>query len=355
MTGSGPADGGGFEASVVSVIIPAWRLTTELGFCLDALAAQVDSPPFEVIVVVNGGDPEVIRVASEHRLQPIVVPLPANVGFGRACNLGSTRARGEFLVFLNDDTIVEPAWLAALVTAGRRVGVGAVASLLLAMDGVTVAEAGARINQDGYSMPFGAGLTLTAAERSGLLDPRPIDFGSAAALLVRTDLFRELGGFDPMYAPAYYEDVDLQFRIREAGYSVWYEPTARVRHFTNQSTKELDQSYLFFAVDNSRTAFKARWAEALKTAPVFIIENGKVTSADRLDSMITIPLAERSKTNSSESLMDGSFTDKQIATMALDTERKYANWVLQLLYYVQHPEKADQQARNYLYALRERT
>ena len=249
-----------------SVIIVAWRLVAELQECLDALALSEGVGPFEVIIVLNGAPPATAKIAKSHHIVTRVITRNSNFGFGAACNVAASVANGANLVFLNDDTRVECDWLSALIsTSERKPNAGAVASLLLNSDG-TIQEAGSRVLSHGGTQQWGKGLSREEAEDQGLLRPRVVDYGSAAALLIRRSLFVELGGFDPLFEPAYYEDVDLQLRLREVGRSIWFEPAARVIHHSGLSTRS-DQWFRWFAANRSGQRFIERWAEMLSTAP----------------------------------------------------------------------------------------
>jgi GT2 family glycosyltransferase len=249
-----------------SIIIVAWRLVDELQECLDAVAASIDAPSHEVIVVLNGTSLETARVANEHPAVSKVIERFANIGFGAACNLAAQSAIGTDLIFLNDDTRVDCMWLTTIVAASSaHGGRSAVASLMLNYDG-TVQEAGSRLLSHGGTLQWGATLTRAEAESEGLLEPREVDYGSAAALLVKRADFEWLGGFDPIFEPAYFEDVDLQLRLREIGVTVWLEPQAIVLHHSGRSTAN-DHWFRQFAANRSGYRFIERWAGVLLTAP----------------------------------------------------------------------------------------
>ena len=145
-----------------------------------------------------------------------------------ACNQGAAAARGECVLFLNNDVVVLPGWLDSLLrTLDRDRSIGAVGAMLIYPDG-RLQEAGAIIWRDGLGWNYGR---LNDPEASEFSFVREVDYCSAACLLVRRALFEELAGFDIRYAPAYCEDVDLCFRMRERGYRVLYQPQARVIHF----------------------------------------------------------------------------------------------------------------------------
>lgn len=252
---------------VASIIVLAWRLTDELLECLRSLASSEAAPPFEVQLVLNGAGQAVRDLVSSQVRGAHIVDLEANVGFGGGCNAAALRSRGTYLILLNDDTLVPPHWLATLVnaavTAPKRTG--AIASVLLNPDG-TLQEAGSRVLSGAGTVQFGKGMAIATAEQAGLLARRPVDYGSGAALLIRRDAFDEVGGFDARYEPAYYEDVDLCFRLRAAGWQVLLEPDARVTHSSGAST-DRDRRFRDFASDRSGSRFISRWAPTLAAAP----------------------------------------------------------------------------------------
>lgn len=249
-----------------SVVVLAWHLEEELLRCLETICGQRDHPECEVIVVLNGATQGVRDLVTFAVEGAVVVDLPTNAGFGHACNAASEVAQGTYLVFLNDDTEVEPDWLARLTqTFSIHKDVGAVASLFLTPEG-RVYEAGSRVLANSSTVQLGAGLTVAEAGEQGYLTPRAIDYGSAAGLAVRADVFVSLGGFDPVFRPAYYEDVDLQFRIRERGWQIRFEPTARLVHRAGSSTSRFGL-FREWALEKNRALFSHRWRETLATAP----------------------------------------------------------------------------------------
>ena len=255
------------SAPLASVIVLAWRLSTELVDCLRALSESVDAPSYEVLVVLNGASDAARASVRDHVRGARIIDLDYNVGFGGGCNAAAIQARGDYLVLLNDDALVSPDWLAELVSSAQASGEGtaAIASLLLNTDG-TVQEAGCRVLGHAGTVQFGRGLTLAEAQNEGLLTDRPIDYGSGAALLIRRDAFTKVGGFDKIYEPAYYEDVDLCFRLRAAGYEVSIHPAAVVTHASGASTST-DSRFRSFAADRAGSRFYARWVDTLAQAP----------------------------------------------------------------------------------------
>ena len=213
-------------APAASIVIPVYDQFAHTLACLRALAAHPPATPFEVIVVDDGCSDET----------PIALPQIAGVhyhrraqngGFIAACNDGASMARGDQLVFLNNDTIPQPGWLDALLgTFVEHTDAGLVGAQLLYPDG-RLQEAGGVVFADGSGWNYGK---FESPEDPRFCYLRDCDYVSGAALAIPRALFAQLGGFDTRYAPAYYEDTDLAFAVRAAGKRVIYQPAARVIH-----------------------------------------------------------------------------------------------------------------------------
>ncbi|HEY1136010.1 MAG TPA: glycosyltransferase [Xanthomonadaceae bacterium] len=214
------------ETPVASLVIPVFDQFAHTLACLRTLAAHPPVTPFEVIVVDDGSHDETIDALPRidgvryHR-------RAANGGFIAACNDGASLARGEYLVFLNNDTVPQPGWLEALLgTFAQEPGTGLVGAQLLYPDG-RLQEAGGVVFADGSGWNYGK---FESPEDPRFAYLRDCDYASGAAIAIPRALFDALGGFDTRYAPAYYEDTDLAFAVRAAGRRVIYQPAARVIH-----------------------------------------------------------------------------------------------------------------------------
>lgn len=215
------------ERPAVSIVIPVLNNAALTHQCLESIIKETIAGTYEVIVVDNGSD-ETTRQMLSGVSGLRVIRNDSNEGFVGACNQGAAAARGEFVLFLNNDTIVLPDWLNALLrTFERDSTVGAVGARLVYPDG-RLQEAGGIIWSDGHGWNYGRNEDPNAPAFGYV---REVDYCSGACLIVRRSLFERLDGFDTRYSPAYYEDVDLAFRLREIGYRVLYQPAARVVHF----------------------------------------------------------------------------------------------------------------------------
>lgn len=211
---------------VASIIIPVHGNEGATLRCLGSLSLARVSRPFEVLVVDDGSPPGSLDALGAVDGIGLVRSVQ-NRGFVAACNLGARHAGAPWLVFLNNDTVVTDGWLDRLVeTVAARPGVGAVGARLLFEDG-RLQEAGGIVRSDGSAHNVGRGDHPDAPQYRYL---RAVDYCSGACLLVPADVFARLGGFDDAYSPAYYEDVDLAFKLRSVDLDVLYQPRAVVFH-----------------------------------------------------------------------------------------------------------------------------
>lgn len=260
------------EAPEVSVVIPVHGQLGHTLACLRAIAAHPPGTAVEIIVVDDASadaTPDVLPRIGGLRVHT----MPGNAGFIGACNAGAAQARGAYLLFLNNDTIPQPGWLDALhATFGQQPRAGIVGAQLLYPDG-RLQESGTMLRRDGRGESRGR---FADPDHPRLRWCADVDYVSGAALMLPRPLFDRLGGFDPHYAPAYYEDTDLAFKVRAAGLRVLVQPAARVVHVEGASAgTDLTRGMKAAQVHN-RIRFAERWHEALGTRPADPLEAGEV-------------------------------------------------------------------------------
>jgi len=225
--------------------------------CLQSLRRTIDSSWRAEFVVVANGTPLTRLQGLQRHEDVVLIRSDTNLGFAGGNNLAAGIARGELLVFLNDDTMVEPDWLDHLVlTAEADPRIGAVGSRILFEDG-SLQEAGGIIWGDGPTTGVGRGLPAGSTE---YMYVRDVDYVSANGMLVRRRAWEEVGGFSEDYFPAYYEDVDLCMALSRSGYRVVYEPRAALRHLESRS---VPGRYRWFLMLRNRRIFRRKWADAL--------------------------------------------------------------------------------------------
>lgn len=210
----------------VSLVIPLYSGAGLTEACLRSISAHTSGTSYEVIVVDDAADAETKALLRRVEGARVLVNRE-NIGYLRSVNRGAAVARGEWLVLCNNDIEVGEGWLEALMDCVQSwADVGVVTPKYLFPDG-SLNEAGGIIWRDGTGMNYGR---HDRPERFQYGFRREVDYGSAAALMVRASFWRQSGGFDELFLPMYYEDVDLCFRAREQGLRVVYEPRAQVVH-----------------------------------------------------------------------------------------------------------------------------
>jgi GT2 family glycosyltransferase len=210
----------------VSIVILTALGPTHLAECLESIRRQsYPADRVEVIVVDNGSSvdptPEAQRLLPGTR----VIRNDTNIGFAAGNNRGAAAATGDYVIFLNDDTRVHPDWLRELVATARRSGGAAVASYILDWSGTMVDFVDGALNFQGkgFQLEYGVPVERLTAEE------KPLLFACGCAMLVDRAVFSEVGGWDER-AFAYYEDVELGWRLHVLGHEVWLAPKAVVYH-----------------------------------------------------------------------------------------------------------------------------
>ena len=251
------------ERPLVSIIIPVYNKFDLTYQCVRSIQEHGAEIPYEIVIVDDCSRDETLFANFVFSGGIRLVRNSANSGFVRTCNRGFEAARGEYVVFLNNDTQVKPRWLDELYQTLRRdPNIGIVGSKLL-FPGGRLQECGGIIWRLGDAWNWG--------RDQDPADPRfcymrDTDYVSGAALMIKSSLFRELGCFDEEYAPAYYEDTDLCFKVRQHGYRTVVQPASEIIHFEGASngTSVVGSGIKRFQAINHRKFFE-RWKDTLAT------------------------------------------------------------------------------------------
>jgi GT2 family glycosyltransferase len=224
---------------LASIVIPNWNGAAHLPTCLDALQRQTLAD-FETIVVDNGSTDGSLALLRQRYPEVQVIALPANRGYAGACNAGLEAAGGEVLALLNNDTEVEPSWLAELVLALQRHPEAGMATpkVLLWDDHSRLHTTGDYVRTNG--LPDSRGVWQ---EDVGQFDDQTYVFSAAGvAPAYRRAMLEDVGLFDDDFG-SYCEDVDLGWRAQLAGYRCVYAPRAVLYHKVSATGKGTIRSF----------------------------------------------------------------------------------------------------------------
>jgi GT2 family glycosyltransferase len=245
-----------FPEPLVSIIVPVFNNIKETLECLASLTQNSsDSVPYEVIIADDGSTD-----ATEELLCTIenlyYIRNAENQGFLRNCNGAAKSARGDYLLFLNNDVQVTGGWLAPLVAAfSKYPNIGAVGPKIVYPDG-RLQEAGVLINRDCTARLIGHG-DDPSLPRYGF--SREVDYCSGACLIVGRDQFEAMGGFDDSLAPAYCEDMDLCLRLRQQGLATLYVPDSVIVHHLSRTSEALGIDYKMNCITTNLQKMAERW------------------------------------------------------------------------------------------------
>ncbi|HEY9629584.1 MAG TPA: tetratricopeptide repeat protein [Coleofasciculaceae cyanobacterium] len=258
----------------VSIIIPSRNLGSVLDRCLQSIFSQSTYPNYEVIVIDNGSNEskalETIATWQRHqpqRFKSYKFNVPFN--FSRINNFAAKKARGSYLLFLNNDTeVIAPDWIEAMVEQAQRQSIGAVGGLLLYPDS-TVQHAGVLLGIQGIA---NHGHRYFEAHTPGyftqIATVNNYSAITAACLMCRREVFEQVGGFDEQLAVAY-NDVDLCLKMLQVGYRNVYLPHVQLYHHESRSRGYEKTSEKMQRLKQESELMRKRWGKKLESDPCY--------------------------------------------------------------------------------------
>lgn len=242
-----------------SIVIPVYNCDNLTRQCLAAVRQNTTDVSYEVVVVDDGSTDGTGELLAQLRPPFRSIRNEENLGFARSCNKGAMAARGEYILFLNNDAVALPVWLPPMIHCMQHhPDVGIVGSKLLYPENDLIQHAGLAFGENKRPYHIYRCFPSSIPEVNLERECRAV---TGACFLVRKSLFVELHGFDVVFRNGF-EDVDFCLRTKERGYKVWYCPSSVLYHYESMSQGRSDYS------DSNVAAFYKRWADKVTPDPV---------------------------------------------------------------------------------------
>ena len=227
---------------IVSIIIPHYNGKKLLHNCISSIYQNINIDNFEIIVVDNASTDDSVKNIKDLFSDVVIVSNKENIGYSGGCNIGAQQAKGKYLIFLNNDTEHSDGWIEKLVDfLEKHPDTFAAQPKVLNINNKEYFDyaGGAGGFIDRFGFPYVKGRLFNTLEKdTGQYDePSEIFWSSGAAMIVRSDIFNQLNGFDEVYF-AYMEEIDLCWRAQALRYKIWSIPNAYVYHYGKQTIKE---------------------------------------------------------------------------------------------------------------------
>lgn len=248
------------EKPTVSIVIPVYNEFDYTYNCLKSIKERSGNVTYEILIA-NDCSTDLTTEIDKIITGIQVITTEKNLRFLLNCNNAAKHAKGEYILFLNNDTQVQENWLQPLVDLMEQDStIGMTGSKLVYADG-RLQEAGGIFWKDASAWNYGNRCNPEDPEYNYVKDA---DYISGAAIMIRHNLWKEIGGFDETFVPAYYEDSDLAFEVRKHGYRVVYQPLSVVIHFEGVSNgTDTSTGQKRYQVVNQQK-FYDKWKEVLE-------------------------------------------------------------------------------------------
>lgn len=273
-----------FDKPRVSIIVPAYNKFELTYHCIASIALAYNKTSYEVILADDCSTDETSE--AENIIENLVISRnPENLRFLRSCNRAAKIAKGEFIIMLNNDTEVTSFWIDELINKlDEDQTIGMTGSKLLNLDG-SLQEAGGIVWENGQPWNVGRDRNPMTPEFNYA---REVDYLTGAAMCIRSSVWDEVGAFSEELVPCYYEDTDIAFKVRDAGYKTVYVPHSQVVHFEGQSHgTDVTKGLKRYQVINEQT-FRSKWFKAFRNNGTASLENMMIEKDRNVDQRILV-------------------------------------------------------------------
>ena len=268
---------------LVTICVPTYKNYKDTYRCLASLMLHSSENISTRFVLVDDAPESPIKhLIIRYFPQVEYLANEENLGFLLSCNEFAKSCDTKYLAIINSDTIVHPNWLDSLVElASNEKDIGYIGSMLINTDG-SIQEAGGTIYKNGWGFSNHAGKNLEVPEANFV---REVDCVTGASIFLLTEAFRSVAYFDETFAPAFYEEYDLAFKMRSAGYRVLFQPRSRIMHVGSGSYGPEKRDQL--SVRN-HGKFVRKWSSELEFQPSDDLDSFVASHRQRNQTIVVI-------------------------------------------------------------------
>jgi len=326
---------------LVSIIIPTRDLGRDLNQCLESIFGKSTYPNFEVIVIDNGStEPYTEKVINTwlnqepERFRCYTYGIPFN--YSKLNNFGVTKAKGKYLLFLNNDTeVITPDWIEAMVEQAQRSAIGAVGVKLLYPDD-TIQHAGVVIGLGGGAGHGHKGFSATdAGYHQMLLDINNYTAVTGACLMCRREVFDTVGGFNEEHLAIAFNDVDFCLKIVSAGFRNIWLPHAVLYHYESKSRGYEDTPEKVRRFGKELAYLQEHWKSFIERDPCYSVnlslgyEDFRIREQDGQDIQLALELKQaNAKVKRIRSRLEGTKNDLKVANNRIEAMQTSKFWKL---------------------------
>jgi len=251
------------NSPLISIIIPNKDQENYLRRCVNSIFDKTSYKNYEIIIIENGSTKKSTfelydELSKDSRVS--IINWDREFNYSAVNNFAAKQAKGDYYLFLNNDIkVLSSDWIEAMLGYAQREDVGAVGAKLYYAD-ETIQHGGIIIGNDGFVEH--AHRYLSKYEKGYMnraMLPQNLSAVTGACLMIRKDVFNEVGGFDEKFVVDY-NDVDLCLRIRKKNYLVVWTPYSQLYHFESKTRGNVDNRYKLYLHKNENQLFIKRWA-----------------------------------------------------------------------------------------------